>query len=158
MKTTFGAILAGVLISATSPALAASGDRTAPTQIPTEKAPTETAPEADGPATLDERLGCGVMLVTIDEVLQRNPQLAAKFSQGNSTGAAMVPMFKLLGVSGGQVLDKAYAEGVAKGATPSTLYRRGVAALSAKINQGGGGKDQAMAVFSRCMTVAAPQS
>jgi hypothetical protein len=98
------------------------------------------------------------MLVTIDEVLQRNPQLAAKFSQGNSAGAAMVPMFKLLGVSGGQVLDKAYAEGVTQGATPSALYRRGVAALSAKINQDGGGKDQAMAVFSRCMSVAAPQS
>ncbi|HWW24517.1 MAG TPA: hypothetical protein VNZ85_01325 [Caulobacter sp.] len=153
MKTTFSAILAGVLVLAASPVLAASGDRTAPTQVPVE-----TTPQAEGPATLDERLGCGVMLVTIDEVLQRNPQLAAKFSQGNSAGAAMVPMFKLLGVSGGQVLDKAYAEGAAQGATPSTLYRRGVAALSAKINQGGGGKDQAMAVFSRCMSVAAPQS
>jgi hypothetical protein len=30
MKTTFGAILAGVLVLAASPALAASGDRTAP--------------------------------------------------------------------------------------------------------------------------------
>lgn len=153
MKTTFGAILAGVLVLTASSALAASGDRTAPAQ-----ATAETTPQAEGPATLDERLGCGVMLVTIDEVLQRNPQLAAKFSQGNGAGAAMVPMFKLLGVSGGQVLDKAYAEGVAQGSTPSTLYRRGVAALSAKINQDGGGKDQAMAVFSRCMSVAAPQS
>lgn len=157
MKTTFGAILAGVLVLAASPVLAASGDRTAPAKAPVQ-APVETTPEAQGPATLDERLGCGVMLVTIDEVLQRNPQLAAKFSQGNSAGAAMVPMFKLLGVSGGQVLDKAYAEGVAQGSTPSMLYRRGVAALSAKINQDGGGKDQAMAVFSRCMSVAAPQS
>jgi hypothetical protein len=155
MKTTFGAILAGVLVLAASPALAASADRTAPAQAP---APTDKALQAEGPATLDERLGCGVMLVTIDEVLQRNPQLAAKFSQGNGAGAAMVPMFKLLGVSGGQVLDKAYAEGVAQGEAPSALYRRGVAALSAKINQGGGGKDQAMAVFSRCMSVAAPQS
>ncbi|KRA71671.1 hypothetical protein ASD89_11965 [Caulobacter sp. Root656] len=153
MKTTFGAILAGVLVLTASSALAASGDRTTPAQ-----ATAEAAPQAEGPATLDERLGCGVMLVTIDEVLQRNPQLAAKFSQGNGAGAAMVPMFKLLGVSGGQVLDKAYAEGVAQGSTPSTLYRRGVAALSAKINQDGGGKDQAMAVFSRCMSVAAPQS
>ncbi|HWU12385.1 MAG TPA: hypothetical protein VN157_00065 [Caulobacter sp.] len=153
MKTTFSAILAGVLVVAASPALAASGERTAPAQVPVEK-----SPEAEGPASLDERLGCGVMLVTIDEVLQRNPQLAAKFSQGNNAGAAMVPMFKLLGVSGGQVLDKAYAEGVAQGSTPSTLYRRGVAALSAKINQDGGSKDQAMAVFSRCMSVAAPQS
>ena len=153
MKTTFGAILAGVLVLAASPALAASGDRTAPAQVPAE-----TAPLPEAPPSLDERLGCGVMLVTIDEVLQRNPQLAAKFSQGNSTGAAMVPMFKLLGASGGQVLDKAYAEGVARGEAPSALYRRGVAALSAKMNQGGGGKDQAMAVFSRCMSVAAPQS
>lgn len=153
MKTTFSAILTGVLVLAASPVLAASGDRTATAQVPVE-----ATPQAEGPATLDERLGCGVMLVTIDEVLQRNPQLAAKFSQGNGAGAAMVPMFKLLGVSGGQVLDKAYAEGVAQGSTPSTLYRRGVAALSAKINQDGGGKDQAMAVFSRCMSVAAPQS
>jgi len=155
MKTTFGAILAGVLVLAASPALAASGDRTAPAQIP---APAEKTPEAEGPATLDERLGCGVLLVTIDEVLQRNPQLAADFSKGNSAGAAMVPMFKLLGASGGLMLDKAYAEGVAQGQSPTVLYRRGVAALSAKITQGGGGKDQAMAVFGRCMSVAAPQS
>ena len=157
MKTTFGAILAGVLVLAASPALAASGDRTTPAQVPAQT-PVEKPPEAEGPPSLDERLGCGVMLVTIDEVLQRNPQLAASFSKGNSAGATMVPMFKLLGVSGGQVLDKAYAEGVAQGAAPSALYRRGVAALSARINQGGGGKDQAMAVFSRCMSVAAPQS
>lgn len=152
MKTTFGAILTGVLILIASPSLAASA-KTAAAQAPVDK-----TLGAEGPATLDERLGCGVMLVTIDEVLQRNPQLAAQFSKDNSTGAAMVPMFKLLGASGGQVLDKAYAEGVAQGASPSTLYRRGVAALSARINQGGGGKDQAMAVFSRCMTVAAPSS
>ena len=157
MKTTFGAILVGVLVLAASPALAASGDRTAPAQIPAP-APAEKTPEAEGPATLDERLGCGVLLVTIDEVLQRNPQLAADFSKGNSGGAAMVPMFKLLGASGGLMLDKAYAEGVAQGQSPTVLYRRGVAALSAKITQGGGGKDQAMAVFGRCMAVAAPQS
>jgi len=153
MKTTFSAILTGVLVLAASPVLAATADRTAPAQVPVE-----TAPEAEGPASLDERLGCGVLLVTIDEVLQRNPQLAADFSKGNSAGAAMVPMFKLLGASGGLMLDKAYAEGAAQGQSPTVLYRRGVAALSAKITQGGGGKDQAMAMFGRCMAVTAPQS
>lgn len=153
MKTTFSAILTSVLVLAASPVLAASADRTTPAQVPAEK-----APEAEGPASLDERLGCGVLLVTIDEVLQRNPQLAADFSKGNSAGAAMVPMFKLLGASGGQMLDKAYAEGVAQGQSPTVLYRRGVAALSAKITQGGGGKDQAMAMFGRCMAVATPES
>jgi len=153
MKTTFSAILTSVLVLAAFPVLAASADRTTPAQVPVEK-----TPEAEGPASLDERLGCGVLLVTIDEVLQRNPQLAADFSKGNGAGAAMVPMFKLLGASGGQMLDKAYAEGVAQGQSPTVLYRRGVAALSAKITQGGGGKDQAMAMFGRCMAVATPES
>src|SRR3954462_14091786 len=41
MKTTFGAILAGVLVLAASPALAASADRTTPAKAPVQ-APTET--------------------------------------------------------------------------------------------------------------------
>jgi hypothetical protein len=96
------------------------------------------------------------MLVTIDEVLQRNPQLAAKFSKDNSS-AAMMPLFRVLGASGGILLDKAYAEGVAQGQTPTVLYRRGVAELSSKFANGGG-KEEAMAMFSRCMQVAAPPS
>lgn len=158
MKTTFGAILTGVLMLTASSALAASGDRTSPAKSPPPSAPSLSAqvPDAGAPATLDERLGCGVLLVTIDEVLQRNPQLAAKFSS-DSTGAAMMPMFKLLGVSGGTMLDKAYADGATQGQTPTVLYRRGVAALSSKFANGGG-KDQAMAVFGRCMAIAAPPS
>jgi hypothetical protein len=150
MKLTVGAILAAMFVVAATPALAASADKTKPTPDVATSAPTL-------PPTLDERLGCGVLLVTIDEVLQRNPQLAAKFSKGDSTSAAMMPMFRLLGVSGGQVLDKAYAEGVAQGQSPTALYRRGVAQLSSRFADGGG-KDEAMALFSRCMTVAAPAS
>jgi hypothetical protein len=108
MKVTIGAILATTLVAFASPVLAAA----------TPKAAAQTTPpplDAAAPASLDERLGCGVMLVTIDEVLQRNPQLVAKFSQGDKNGAAMVPMFRLLGASGGILLDKAYAEGAAQG-------------------------------------------
>jgi hypothetical protein len=84
------------------------------------------------------------MLVTIDEVLQRNPDLATKFSKGDKSSAAMVPMFRMLGASGEILLDKAYAEGLAQGQTPTGLYRRGVANLSANF-AAGGGKDEAMA-------------
>jgi hypothetical protein len=97
------------------------------------------------------------MLVTIDEVLQRNPDLATKFSKGDSSSAAMMPMFRMLGASGEVLLDKAYAEGLAQGQTPTVLYRRGVANLSANF-AAGEAKEQAMAVFTRCMTVAAPAS
>ena len=154
MKTTIGAIFATTLVAFAGPALAASTPKVA-TQT---TAPPAIAPDAAaGPATLDERLGCGVLLVTIDEVLQRNPQLAAKFSNGDKSSAAMMPMFRLLGVSGGVLLDKAYAEGAAQGQTPTALYRRGVAQLSSRFAQGGG-KDEAMAVFGRCMEVASPES
>lgn len=148
MKIAARAILAAVLAIAATPALAATTQKAAP------GAPATTAV---APASLDERLGCGVMLVTIDEVLQRNPQLAAKFSQGDSNSAAMMPLFRVLGASGGILLDKAYAEGVAQGQTPTVLYRRGVAELSSKFANGGG-KEEAMAMFSRCMQVAAPPS
>jgi hypothetical protein len=147
MKIAVGAILTAALAFA-APAYAASVQKAAP------EAP---APAAVAPASLDERLGCGVMLVTIDEVLQRNPQLAAKFSQGDKSSAAMMPLFRVLGASGGILLDKAYAEGVAQGQTPTVLYRRGVAELSSKFANGGG-KEEAMAMFSRCMQVAAPES
>ena len=94
MKTTIGAILATALVTFAGPVLAAT------TPKATAQAPAP-APEATAPASLDERLGCGVLLVTIDEVLQRNPQLAAKFSNGDKSSSAMMPMFRLLGVSGG---------------------------------------------------------
>ncbi len=152
MKIAAGVILTVALAVVSAPAFAATGQKTAPAP---EAAP--PAAVAIAPADLDERLGCGVMLVTIDEVLQRNPQLAAKFSQGDKSSAAMMPLFRVLGASGGILLDKAYAEGAAQGQTPTVLYRRGLAELSSKFANGGG-KEEAMAMFSRCMQVAAPAS
>ena len=151
MKITIGAILAIALVASAAPALAASTPKIA------SQAAAPVAPDTAAPASLDERLGCGVMLVTVDEVLQRNPQLASRFSKGDKSSAAMMPMFRLLGVSGGTMLDKAYAEGSAQGLTPTMLYRRGVANLSTKFAQGGG-QDQVMALFGRCMQVASPES
>ena len=145
MKIAVGAIFATVLVA--TPVLAATAQKTTP----------KPATPATAPASLDERLGCGVMLVTIDEVLQRNPQLAAKFAQGDGGAAAMVPMFRLLGASGGILLDQAYAEGATQGQTPTGLYRRGVANLSAQFANGAD-KDVAMAAFSRCMQVATPET
>ena len=145
MKIAVGAIFATVLVA--TPVLAATAQKATP----------RPAAPAVAPASLDERLGCGVMLVTIDEVLQRNPQLAAKFAQGDGGGAAMVPMFRLLGASGGILLDQAYAEGATQGQTPTALYRRGVANLSAQFANGAD-KDVAMAAFSRCMQVATPET
>jgi hypothetical protein len=152
MKSMFGAILAGATLLTGAPALAASGDRTAPAQTPATEAP----------ATLDERLGCGVLLVTIDEVLQRNPQLTDKASSGDG-GKAMVPMLRMLGASGEIMLDKAYAEGATQGLKPTALYRRGVANLSAafsgiKSSNDERIKTQAMALFTRCVSIAAPSS
>ena len=154
MKITIGAILAVALVASAAPAFAASTPKAASQAAAPSAA---TPPDAAAPASLDERLGCGVLLVTIDEVLQRNPQLAARFSKGDKSSAAMMPMFRLLGVSGGTMLDKAYAEGSAQGLTPTALYRRGVANLSTKFAQGGG-QDEAMALFGRCMQVASPES
>jgi hypothetical protein len=155
MKTTIGAIVVTTLIAIAAPVSASTPKVAAQATTPPETAPLPQ--DAAAPASLDERLGCGVLLVTIDEVLQRNPQLAAKFAKGESGSAAMMPMFRLLGVSGGTMLDAAYAEGAAQGLKPTALYRRGVANLSARFAQGGG-KDEAMAVFGRCMQVAAPES
>jgi len=155
MKITIGVILATTLVAHAAPALASTAGKAA--QVAPAPSAAASPAEAAIPATLDERLGCGVLLVTIDEVLQRNPQLVAQFSKGDKNSAAMVPMFRLLGASGGTMLDKAYAEGASQGLTPTALYRRGVAQLSAKFAQGGG-KDQAMAVFGRCMQVASPES
>jgi hypothetical protein len=150
MKTIVGAILVATVLAAAAPAMADSVDKTA------AKPPlAQAAPAA--PASLDERLGCGVMLVTIDEVLQRNPELATKLSKGDGSSAAMLPMFRMLGASGEILLDKAYAEGLAQGQTPTGLYRRGVANLSANF-AAGQGKEQAMALFTRCMAVVAPTS
>lgn len=152
MKTTFGAILAGVLVFGAAPALAASPAVVAPAQIP----------EPTPVGSLDERLGCGVMLVTLDEVLQRNPQLTAKMGQSEG-GAAMAPMLRMLGASGETMLDRAYAEGATQGLTPTALYRRGVANLSAAFSGFKPGNDaqvktQAMALFTRCVGIAAPKS
>ncbi len=146
MKTIVSATLATVVLAAAGPVLAASTTQ-------------EAARPSAAPAltALDDRLGCGVLLVTIDEVLQRNPQLATKFSKGDGSAAAMLPMFRMLGASGELMLDKAYAEGVAQGVTPTALYRRGVAKLSASFANGGG-KEEAMAVFTNCMAIAAPAS
>jgi len=154
MKFTIGAVLASALIALAAPVSAATTPKAAQAVPPpaTGGLPAETT----APASLDERLGCGVLLVTIDEVLQRNPQLSARFSKGDKASAAMIPMFRLLGASGGTMLDKAYAEGAAQGLTPTALYRRGVADMSARFAKGGG-KDEAMAVFARCMQVASPE-
>jgi hypothetical protein len=97
MKTTIGAILATTLIAfAATRSGRLDPEAAIQTTAPPPISPTiPSAPqETTAPATLDERLGCGVLLVTIDEVLQRNPQLAAKFSKGDSARAAMVPMFR----------------------------------------------------------------
>jgi hypothetical protein len=145
MKIAVGAIFATVLVA--TPVLAATPQKAAP----------QPATPAAAPASLDERLGCGVMLVTIDEVLQRNPELAAKFAKGDSSSAAMMPMFRVLGASGGILLDRAYAEGATQGQTPTVLYRRGIANLSSQFANGAD-KDVAIAAFSRCMQVAAPES
>jgi hypothetical protein len=74
-----------------------------------------------------------VLLVTIDEVLQRNPQLTEKAAAGDG-GKAMVPMLRMLGASGELMLDKAYADGATQGLKPTALYRRGVANLSATLS------------------------
>ncbi|MFZ0267592.1 hypothetical protein [Caulobacter sp.] len=152
MKFTFSAILIGVLALTTAPASAASGDQTVPQQIPATEAP----------ATLDERLGCGVMLVTLDEVLQRNPQLGQAISKGEN-GSVMGPMIRMLGASGELMLDQAYAEGATQGLKPTALYRRGVTSLSSafsgiKSSTDERVKTQAMALFTRCVSIAAPRS
>lgn len=151
MKSPINAILVGVAVLAASPALAASGDRTAPAKAPVAGAP-----------SLDERLGCGVMLVTLDEVLQRNPQLVSKMSTSDGS-AAMVPLIRMLGASGEVMLDKAYEEGGVQGMKPTAMYRRGVANLSATFAGISSAKDdqmkeQAVALFTRCVSIAAPKS
>jgi hypothetical protein len=153
MKSTVSAILVGMAVSSASSAIAATSVPTTPTQPQTPVA---------GAASLDERLGCGVMLVTLDEVLQRNPQLVGKMSNGDGS-AAMVPMIRMLGASGEIMLDKAYDEGVSQGLKPTAMYRRGVANLSATLvgagsAQGDQMKEQAMAMFTRCVSIAVPKS
>jgi hypothetical protein len=56
------------------------------------------------------------------------------------------------------MLDKAYAEGVTQGADADGALSAGRGRAVGQVRPDGGGKDEAMAVFSRCMSVAAPES
>ncbi|MDB5457746.1 MAG: hypothetical protein JWP92_3331 [Caulobacter sp.] len=136
MKTTLSAILIAVSALA-SPALAQ-----APTAAP----------------SLDERVACGVMLVSIDELGRRYPGMMDGMGKDKATGAAIT---RMMGVSGAMLLDAAYAEGSTQGLKPSDLYRRGVGHV-ATIFKGvesptnAAAKQRALALLNRCMMVATP--
>jgi hypothetical protein len=138
-----------------SPALAVAADvnakaaqaQTAPpviTPIPGASA----LPAADG-----EKAGCGAVLVILGKVADGYPEMFA--NQAN--GKMIQTLLSALGLKGKAMMDDAFAEGAAKGLSPSQTYEAGVVGLlaSVKSDVAGGsaqdaGKKAGVALMKRC--------
>lgn len=117
-----------------------------------------TAPQtatAVAAPTLDERLGCGVLFLSIGDLSRRFPQILSKVAPAERGSAA--GLIRVLSVSGAQMYDRAAVDGAAQGRTPSQLYSIGLGHVMATFD---GAKDrqtageQGKAMFMRCMAIA----
>jgi hypothetical protein len=114
---------------------------------------------AQPPATLDERLGCGMMLVSFDEVAKVIPALGQRFGGANREGG--MAMMRMMAANATLTYNAAFAEAAAQGVGPADTHRRAVAFLAqrfagVKDMRSGEGRRVTMALFNRCATVMAP--
>ena len=126
----------------------------------TPAAPKTTPSPLSAALKADQKLGCAVLFVGLDEVIRRNPGLIGKMSDGDGSDKAIAPMLKMLGVSGEASFNTTMTEAIAKGDKPSEIYRRGVASLSSLVADAPVTKtgddangERAMAVFTSCLSV-----
>ena len=124
---------------------------------PTVKPVVLPLPPAVLPApTLDERLACGVLFLSVGDLSQRFPEMfGGMTAQKRDTVTGMI---RMMGVSGAQMYDRAMAEGAAAGRTPSQLYSTGMGHILASFD-GVAPKDReaagerGKALFMRCMAI-----
>lgn len=110
------------------------------------------------PATLDERLGCGMMLVSFDEVVRVIPAVGQRFGGPNREGG--MAMMRMMAANATLTYNAAFAEAAAQGVGPADTHRRAVAFIAQRFE---GAKDikrseghrAMMALFNRCVTVVA---
>jgi len=108
----------------------------------------------------DQRFGCAVLFVGIDEVVRSNPGIVGKFDDGDGSSKAIAPMLKMLGVSGEAIFNDTLAKAIAKGEKPTDVYRRSIASLStlvanAPVTKTGdeANGERGIAIFSDCMSL-----
>lgn len=109
--------------------------------------------------SLDERLGCGMMLVSFDEMVKVIPALGQGF--GGPNREAGEAMMRMMAANAAVTYNAAFVEAAAQGGAPADTHRRAVAFIGARF---GGVKDAkstdgrraTMALLSRCATVVAP--
>jgi hypothetical protein len=111
-------------------------------------------------AKADQKFGCAVLFVGIDEVVRSNPGIVSKFGEGDSGSKAVAPMLKMLGVSGEAVMNETLTQAIAKGEKPTDVYRRSIASLSAMVantpvtKKGeGGNEERGIAIFTDCLSL-----
>ena len=108
--------------------------------------------------SLDERLGCGLMLVSIDEMVKTYPSLAAQVSKN---GQAATGMLRMLAASGATLFDAASLEAAGQGMSPAVIHRRSLAHVTRAFAGLKGPNDpeanaRFMTLLDRCITAAAP--
>ena len=108
----------------------------------------------------DQKLGCAVVFVGIDEVVRSNPGIMSKFGDGDSSSKAVGPMLKMLGVSGEAIINDTLAQAISKGEKPTDVYRRGIASLSAMVANtpvtktgDAANEERGVAIFTDCLSL-----
>lgn len=108
-------------------------------------------------ATLDERLGCGMMFVSFDEMVKVIPALGQGLGSNREGGVAMM---RMMGTTGALTYNAAFAEAAAQGAAPADTHRRAIAFIGERFGgvkdaRSGEGRRVMMMLFNRCATVVA---
>ena len=108
----------------------------------------------------DQKLGCAVLFVGIDEVVRSNPGIMGKFDDGDGSSKAIAPMLKMLGVSGEAIMNDTLTQAVAKGEKPTDVYRRGIASLSTLVANtpvtkkgDAANEERGIAIFTDCLSL-----
>ncbi len=108
----------------------------------------------------DQKFGCAVLFVGIDEVVRSNPGIMSKFDDGDGSSKAIAPMLKMLGVSGEAILNDALTQAIAKGEKPTDVYRRSIASLSTLVANtpvtkkgDAANEERGIAIFTDCLSL-----
>lgn len=114
--------------------------------------------EAAAPASLDERLGCGMMLVSFDEMVKVIPALGQ--SVGGANREAGMAMMKMMAANAALTYNAAFAEAAAQGGAPADTHRRAVAFIGSRFGdvkdaKSNDGRRTTTALLNRCATVVA---
>jgi len=110
-------------------------------------------------AKADQKFGCAVLFVGIDEVVRSNPGIMGKFDDGDGSSKAIAPMLKMLGSSGEAVFNDTLSQAIAKGEKPTDVYRRSIASLSAMVantptKKGDeANQERGVAIFTDCLSL-----